>query len=67
MYFTRTRSRGEMGVIWRSEVGSVNRGKKKKKKKASEHAQHAHIQITLRMRKVSSGPLLSIRILHGIQ
>ena len=29
--------------------------------------QKAHIQITLRMRKVSSGPLLSIEVFCGVQ
>ena len=34
---------------------------------AFEHAHNAHSQIILRMRKVSSGPLLSIRLFCSIQ
>ena len=38
-----------------------------KQKCTFEHAQNAQIQIILRMRKVSSGPLLSIHTLGSIQ
>ena len=38
-----------------------------KRKRAFEHAQNAQIQIILCMRKVSSGPLLSIRIFWNNQ
>ena len=38
-----------------------------KQKRSFEHAQNAKIQITLRICKVSAGPLLSVRIFCGVQ
>ena len=38
-----------------------------KRKSAFEHAQNAHIQIILRMRKVPSWPLLLIHTFYSIQ
>ena len=38
-----------------------------KQKSAFEHVQNAQVQIILRMRKVSSGHLLSINTLYSIQ
>ena len=43
-----------------SELGSV------KRKRAFEHVQYAQVRIILLMRKVSSGPLLSIHIFCNI-
>ena len=42
-------------------------GKLVKRKRAFEHAQHAQIQIILRMRKVPSGPMVYIHILRSIK